>query len=82
MTSARTWEVVAVRYATLASTREGLYYRWAAYGEPDACAQAAHLVTANGGHMTDCTVADHSIWADFTPRPSFLAIVATISAFA
>jgi glyoxylase-like metal-dependent hydrolase (beta-lactamase superfamily II) len=35
VTSARTWEVVAVRYATLASTREDLYYRWAAYGEPD-----------------------------------------------
>jgi glyoxylase-like metal-dependent hydrolase (beta-lactamase superfamily II) len=30
-----TWEVTAVRYATLASTREELYYRWAAYGEPD-----------------------------------------------
>jgi secretion/DNA translocation related TadE-like protein len=29
----------------------------AAYGEPDACAQAARLVTANGGHMTGCTVA-------------------------
>jgi glyoxylase-like metal-dependent hydrolase (beta-lactamase superfamily II) len=30
-----TWEVTAVRYATLASTRDDLYYRWAAYGEPD-----------------------------------------------
>jgi secretion/DNA translocation related TadE-like protein len=29
----------------------------AAYGEPAACAQAARLVTANGGHMTECTVA-------------------------
>jgi glyoxylase-like metal-dependent hydrolase (beta-lactamase superfamily II) len=30
-----TWEVVAVRYATLQSTREALYYRWSSYGEPD-----------------------------------------------
>ena len=30
--------------------------------------------------FTDCTVADHSIWADLTPRPIFLAIVAMISA--
>jgi glyoxylase-like metal-dependent hydrolase (beta-lactamase superfamily II) len=30
-----TWDVVAVRYATLNSTRGALYYRWADYGEPD-----------------------------------------------
>ena len=29
------WDVVAVRYATLKSTRETLYYRWFSYGEPD-----------------------------------------------
>jgi glyoxylase-like metal-dependent hydrolase (beta-lactamase superfamily II) len=29
------YEAVAVRYATLDSTREALYYRWSAYGEPD-----------------------------------------------
>ena len=32
---ASTWDVVAVRYATLNSTRGALYYRWADYGEPD-----------------------------------------------
>jgi glyoxylase-like metal-dependent hydrolase (beta-lactamase superfamily II) len=31
----RVYDVVAVRYATLASTREALFYRWSAYGEPD-----------------------------------------------
>lgn len=30
-----TYDVVAVRYATLQSTREALYYRWSSYGEPD-----------------------------------------------
>lgn len=30
-----TWDVVAVRYATLNSTLGALYYRWADYGEPD-----------------------------------------------
>jgi glyoxylase-like metal-dependent hydrolase (beta-lactamase superfamily II) len=30
-----TWDVVAVRYATLNSTRGALYHRWADYGEPD-----------------------------------------------
>jgi glyoxylase-like metal-dependent hydrolase (beta-lactamase superfamily II) len=29
------WEVLALRYATLPATREKLYYRWGAYGEPD-----------------------------------------------
>jgi glyoxylase-like metal-dependent hydrolase (beta-lactamase superfamily II) len=29
------WDVVAVRYATLKSTRGALYYRWADTGEPD-----------------------------------------------
>jgi glyoxylase-like metal-dependent hydrolase (beta-lactamase superfamily II) len=29
------WDVVAVRYATLQSTRGALYYRWADTGEPD-----------------------------------------------
>ena len=29
------YEVVAVRYATLASTREALFHRWSTYGEPD-----------------------------------------------
>jgi glyoxylase-like metal-dependent hydrolase (beta-lactamase superfamily II) len=30
-----TWDVVAVRYATLLSTRTALYHRWSSYGEPD-----------------------------------------------
>ncbi|HVW18635.1 MAG TPA: N-acyl homoserine lactonase family protein [Solirubrobacteraceae bacterium] len=30
------WEVLAVRYGTLASTRAVLHYNWRAYGEPDA----------------------------------------------
>src|SRR5215217_8475583 len=30
-----TWDVIAVRYATLRSTRDALYYRWSTYGEPD-----------------------------------------------
>ena len=29
------YDVVAVRYATLDSTREALFHRWSAYGEPD-----------------------------------------------
>ena len=29
------WEIVAVRYGTLRSTREALYHRWSSYGEPD-----------------------------------------------
>jgi glyoxylase-like metal-dependent hydrolase (beta-lactamase superfamily II) len=30
-----TWDVVAVRYGTLASTKTGLYHRWSTYDEPD-----------------------------------------------
>jgi glyoxylase-like metal-dependent hydrolase (beta-lactamase superfamily II) len=30
-----TWDVVAIRYGTLTSTKTGLYHRWSAYDEPD-----------------------------------------------
>lgn len=32
---ATTYEVLAIRYGSLRSTREELYYRWSSYGEPD-----------------------------------------------
>jgi glyoxylase-like metal-dependent hydrolase (beta-lactamase superfamily II) len=32
---AETWTVIAARYGMLETTRDDLYYRWSAYGEPD-----------------------------------------------
>jgi glyoxylase-like metal-dependent hydrolase (beta-lactamase superfamily II) len=34
-TAGNAWEVIAVRYGTLAATKATLYHRWSAYGEPD-----------------------------------------------
>src|ERR1700733_14949135 len=36
------WEVLALRYGTLASTKAGLYFNWQVYGEPDAPQELAH----------------------------------------
>ncbi len=33
--AAATYEVTAIRYGSLRSTRDELYYRWGSYGEPD-----------------------------------------------
>jgi glyoxylase-like metal-dependent hydrolase (beta-lactamase superfamily II) len=46
-----TYEVLAVRYGTLASHKGDLYYRWASYGEPDGPASMAYYfwVLRGGG---------------------------------
>ena len=36
------WEVLALRYGTLASTKAGLYCNWQVYGEPDAPQELAY----------------------------------------
>lgn len=36
------WEILALRYGTLASTKAGLYFNWQAYGEPDAPQELAY----------------------------------------
>jgi glyoxylase-like metal-dependent hydrolase (beta-lactamase superfamily II) len=48
---AATWEVLAVRYGQLASTKGDLYYRWGSYGEPDGEASMAYYfwVLRGGG---------------------------------
>jgi glyoxylase-like metal-dependent hydrolase (beta-lactamase superfamily II) len=48
---AATWEVLAVRYGELASTKADLYYRWGSYGEPDGDASMAYYfwVLRGGG---------------------------------
>jgi len=44
MADAGTWEVLAVRYGTLRSRKSEIYYRYDAYGEPDADIELAYYV--------------------------------------